>query len=373
MLARIRSLIAHPFMPAAFFFSGVTFDSVTLTQIDSLLDDLILLFYLALVGVLIVLTCRAERQAERMEACRVAKGTGLPSEGTTGLATRLRPYYPMGIHFFLGSLFSAQSIFYLRSASLSTTALFLVVLILFLLANEFLLERLYSLRLLASLYGLVCFSFITFFLPVVTGLMNTAIFLAGAVLSAGLAVGLVHLAHRGTEGWSGREVWRHGFPAVLLVGVLMGFYFLNWIPPVPLSMKRGGVYHQVAKEDGVYRLTFEKGAWYQFGKRSDDPFHGDGPAYCFAAVYAPVRLHGTIYHRWQYRAPGGDYTTTDRIGMAISGGRERGYRGYTVKQRLAPGDWRVDVETEDGRIIGRLAFRVEPQEGAPPEWDSLTD
>ncbi len=364
VIARIRSLIDHPFMPAVFFFSGVTFDSVTLTQIDSLLDDLILLGYLALVGLLIVLTFRAER----IEARQVEAGAG-----GIGLAGRLRPYYPMAIHFFLGSLFSAQSIFYLKSASWSTTGLFLVVLVALLLANEFLLEHLYSLRLLACLYALVCFSFITFFLPVVTGLMNTAIFLIGAGLSAGIAVGLVHLVHRGPEGWSHRDVWWHGAPAVLLVSVLVGFYFLNWIPPVPLSMKRGGVYHQVAREDGGYRLTFEQGAWYQVWKRSDDLFHGEGPAYCFTAVYAPVRLHGTIYHRWQHRQSNGDFAQTDRIGMTIAGGREGGYRGYTVKQKLAPGDWRVDVETADGRIIGRIGFQVEPQEGALPALESVTD
>ncbi|TAJ09648.1 MAG: DUF2914 domain-containing protein [Nitrospirae bacterium] len=364
VIARIRSLISHPFMPAAFFFSGVTFDSVTLTQIDSLLDDLILLGYLALVGLLIVLTFRAERiAAQRVEA----------GAGGAGLAGRLRPYYPMAIHFFLGSLFSAQSIFYLKSASWSTTALFLVVLVALLLANEFLLERLYSLRLLACLYALVCFSFITFFLPVVTGLMNTAVFLIGAGLSAGIAVGLVHLVHRGTDDWSHRDVWWHGTPAVLGVSALVGFYFLNWIPPVPLSMKRGGIYHQVAREDGIYRLTFEQGGWYQAWKRSDDLFHGEGPAYCFTAIYAPVRLHGTIYHRWQHRQANGDFAQTDRIGMTISGGREGGYRGYTVKQKLAPGDWRVDVETADDRIIGRIAFQVEPQAEALLALESVTD
>ncbi|MDE3225520.1 MAG: DUF2914 domain-containing protein [Nitrospirota bacterium] len=364
VIARVRSLIDHPFMPAAFFFSGVTVDSVTLTRIDSLLDDLILLGYLTLVGVLIVLTFRAERMAAQQEAAGSERA---------GLAGRLRPYYPMAIHFFLGSLFSAQSIFYLRSASWSTTALFLIVLVALLLANEFLLERVYSLRVLAGLYALVCFSFMTFFIPVVTGLMNTAVFLVGAGVSAGIAVGLVHLVHRGTEGWSHRDVWRHGAPAVLVVTVLVGFYFLNWIPPVPLSMKRGGIYHQVTKEEGLYRLTFEAGAWYQVWKRSDNPFHGEGPAYCFTAVYAPVRLHGTIYHRWQYRQPDGAFAQTDRIGMTISGGREGGYRGYTGKQKLAPGDWRVDVETADGRIIGRIGFQVEAQEGGPPELDSVTD
>jgi uncharacterized membrane protein len=331
-----------------------------------------------------VLTYRAEFGAEAPAVSGPAPGSGGPEGAGAALDDRergkvrwrakLRSYYPMGIHFFLGSLFSAQSIFYLHSASLTTTALFLIVLMAFLVANEFLLERMYSVRLLVSLYALVAFSFITFFLPVLTGIMNTAIFLIGAVLSAAVAVWLVHLIHRGTGRWSRAQVLNHSWPAILVVCLLVGFYFLNWIPPVPLSMKAGGIYHHVSKEQGIYRLSFERAPWYRFWKHSDDVFHGEGPAYCFAAVYAPVRLRGTIYHHWQHRLPGGArFITTDRIGMAISGGRSGGYRGVTVKQRLAPGDWRVDVETDNQRIIGRITFRVEPQEGAPPELDSATD
>lgn len=371
MFSRLHTLIAHPFMPAIFFFSGVTFDTLTLTQIDSLLDDLLLLLYLGLVGALIVLSCRGElRRAPASSAAPAGTAAG---GAPSGWQSRLRSYYPMGIHFFLGSLFSAQSIFYLRSASLTTTALFLVVLMIILIANEFLLEHLYNLRLLMVLYALVSFSFITWFLPVMTGIMNTAMFLLGAVLSAGLAVWLVHLVHRGTEQWSRRQVLHHSWPALLTVGLLVGFYFLNWIPPVPLSMKAGGVYHQIVKEDGSYRLSFEKAPWYRFWKLSDDTFHGEGPAYAFTAVYAPVRLQGVIYHHWQHRSPRGGYVTTDRIGMPIHGGRAGGYRGHTVKQRLAPGDWRVDVETEDRRIIGRISFEVQPPENGPPELDSITD
>ena len=44
--------------------------------------------------------------------------------------------------------------------------------------------------------------------------------------------------------------------------------------------------------------------------------------------------------------------------MKISGGREGGYRTYTFKQRLDPGDWRVDVETEDGRVVGQVSVAV---------------
>jgi hypothetical protein len=162
-------------------------------------------------------------------------------------------------------------------------------------------------------------------------------------------------------------------PALGLIVVLVGFYFLNWIPPVPLSMKFGGVYHNITKADGTYYLMFEQGTWYQFWKRSDDPFRGEEPAYCFTAVFAPVDMRTTIYHRWQYRPPGSQgFSMTDRIGFAISGGREGGYRVYTAKQRLIPGDWRVDVETAEGRIIGRVRFRVEEPGGAPLELNTIT-
>ena len=57
-LARIQTVLAKPFMPAVFFFSGVTYDTVTLTRIDRLQDNLLLLVYLLLLGVLIVLTGR---------------------------------------------------------------------------------------------------------------------------------------------------------------------------------------------------------------------------------------------------------------------------------------------------------------------------
>ena len=75
-------------------------------------------------------------------------------------------------------------------------------------------------------------------------------------------------------------------------------------------------------------------------------------------MFAPVTLETTIYHHWQHRQQESneEFSTTDRIPIAISGGREHGYRSYTWKQRLEPGDWRVDVETEDGRIIGRINF-----------------
>lgn len=364
--AKIRAALAKPFMPAVFFFSGVTYDTLTLSRIDRLLDNLILLLYLSLLGVLIVLTVRADMRQSILSG--MSGGAG-----RLHFLDRARPYFPHAIQFLLGGLFSAYAIFYSQSASFTTTAVFFGLLVALLVGNEFLHDRLSNLRLLVTLYAVVCFGFFTFFLPVLTGFMNTAVFLLGAVLSAGVALRVVELVYQGMPNRSRKDVVLAGLPAVTVVGVLVCFYFLNWIPPVPLSLKFGGTYHQVAKADGQYRLSYEKGAWYQFWKRSDDPFRGSGPAYCFTAVFAPVDLRTTVYHRWQYRAPDGDFTTTDRIGMTIAGGREGGYRGSTAKQRLAAGDWRVDVETADGRIIGRVSFQVEERaEAAPPELETIS-
>jgi hypothetical protein len=356
----IQSALAKPFMPAVFFLSGVTYDSLTLTRIDRLQDNLLLLVYLLVLGVLIVLTGRLgiEPVLDRSQL------SGLSPVGRWML--RSRPYYPMASQFLLGGLFSAYAIFYSRSATLTGTAVFLALLVLLLVGNEFLRDRLSNLRLLVTLYAVVCFAFFTFFLPVMTGFMNGAVFLIGAALSALVTFRVVQLIYRNNPERSRREAVGVTAPAVAVIGLLVGFYFLNWIPPVPLSMKFGGIYHEVKKTGERFELSFDK-RWYQIWKRGDTVFPADEPIYCFTAVFAPVALKTTIYHHWWFR-PNSDrpYIHADRIPITISGGREGGYRAYSFKQRLDPGDWRVDVETEDGRIVGRVSVKVVEMEREQP-------
>jgi hypothetical protein len=359
-LAKVQSILTKPFMPAVFFLSGVTYDTLTLTRIDRLQDNLLLLIYLLVLGVLIVLTGRL--------------GIEPPPDGEH-LATlspfarwilKARPYYPMAVQFLLGGLFSAYAIFYSRSATLTSTAIFFALLIVLLVGNEFLRDRLSSLRLLVSLYAVVCFAFFTFFLPVMTGHMNVVVFLVGAALSAGVTFRVVQLVYRNNPDRSRREAVGVTIPAFALIGLLVGFYFFNWIPPVPLSLRFGGIYHEVKKTGDRFELSFDK-RWYQVWRRSDTTFPADEPIYCFTAVFAPVDLNTTVYHHWFFRANDEKpFTHADRIPIKISGGREGGYRAYSFKQRLDPGDWRVDVETEDGRIVGRVSVKVVEQGDVPP-------
>ncbi len=352
-LAKVQSVLAKPFMPAVFFLSGVTYDTLTLTRIDRLQDNLLLLIYLLLLGILIVLTGRLGIEAP---PSREQLATLSPFARWVLWS---RPYYPMASQFLLGGLFSAYAIFYSRSATLTGTAVFFALLVVLLVGNEFLRDRLSNLRLLVSLYAVVCFAFFTFFLPVMTGLMNAAIFLLGAGLSAAITFRVVELIYRNNPDRSRREAIGVTAPALALIGLLVGFYFMNWIPPVPLSLKFGGIYHEVKKAGDQFELSFEK-KWYEVWKRSDTVFPANEPIYCFTAVFAPVALKTTVYHHWYFRTDSSKpFTHADKIPLKISGGREGGYRAYTFKQRLDPGDWRVDVETEDGRIVGRVAVKVQ--------------
>ena len=365
-IAKIQSLLTKPFMPAVFFLSGVSYDTLTLTRIDRLQDNLLLLIYLLLLGVLIVLTGRLgiEPAPDREHLAALSP--------FARWVLRARPYYPMAVQFLLGGLFSAYAIFYSRSATLTSSAIFFALLILLLVGNEFLRDRLSSLRLLVSLYALVCFAFFTFFLPVMTGLMNAAVFLAGAGLTAVVTFRVVHLIYRNNPDRSKREAVGVTAPAFVLIGLLVGFYFLNWIPPVPLSMKFGGIYREVQRQGDQFLLTYDR-HWYEVWKRSENPFPANEPIYCFTAIFAPVALNTTVYHHWYFRPNSSKlFTHADKIPIKISGGREGGYRAYTFKQRLDQGDWRVDVETEDGRIVGRVSVRVEQQNDQPTALKTLS-
>jgi hypothetical protein len=364
--AKLQSVLAKPFMPAVFFLCGVSYDTVTLTRIDRLLDNLVLLLYLALLGALIVLTGRfgIESPPERKQF--------LSGSPFTRWVWESRPYFPMVSQFLLGGLFSAYAIFYSQSATFTGTAIFFALLIVLLVANEFLRDRLSNLRILVGLYAVVCFAFFTFFLPVVTGFMNVTIFLMGTILSLAVTLYLVRLVYRNRPDQSARETFNVAAPAMALITVLVGFYFLNWIPPVPLSLKFGGIYHEVKRAGEQFELSFER-QWYQLWKRSDTTFPADEPIYCFTAVFAPVDLNTTIYHHWYY-SPNNSrpFTHADKIPLKISGGREGGYRAYSFKQGLDPGDWRVDVETDDGRIIGRVAVTVLSRTEEPPRLATVS-
>jgi hypothetical protein len=73
-----------------------------------------------------------------------------------------------------------------------------------------------------------------------------------------------------------------------------------------------------------------------------------------------------IAHRWEYwDTAEREWKFSTRISYKAEGGREAGYRGYSLKENIFPGRWRVTVETAEGLKIGRTEFTVLSAEDAP--------
>jgi hypothetical protein len=77
--------------------------------------------------------------------------------------------------------------------------------------------------------------------------------------------------------------------------------------------------------------------------------------------------------RWHREEPGRGWLLQDTIPIKIVGGRELGFRGYAFKSRYDPGKWRVQVETTDGREIGRIYFSLESAPQAPRNFITELD
>ncbi|MBT8399392.1 MAG: DUF2914 domain-containing protein [Rhodothermia bacterium] len=341
---------------AAFFFGGFIWDLLTLQRIDAWFDNLLLSLYLVALTGLILLSARAEY--------------GDAPDGRVSPALGLRRNMIRdALQFLMGALFSAFVVFYGQSASLGRTSAYLALLVILLIANEFVHRRNFNLTLLISLYFLASASFLIFFLPVVLVEVGYGSFLAACIISAVLALGLSAAVRRRCM-LPDRRLIIKSLVSILILGLLLNFFYLtNLIPPVPIAMKFGGVYHNVYRDGEAYHLWYETPPWYRLWSRTSNPFHyREGEAvYCFAAVFAPTDFEQEVYHTWEYLEDStGDWVQTDRIGYEVVGGRDGGFRGFTVKREIQPGEWRVRVEDERGLVLGKISFEVIPVGDRPP-------
>ena len=155
-LERFQASIIQPFLPAFFFFAGVTYDSLTLSRIDHLTDNLLLLLYLSLLGSLVIIT-------GRFQLGLIPDPYTSEPLNVLSLLHRVRPHLEKVLQFLFGGLFSAYAILYSQSVSIGTSAIFLGIIVGFLVANEFLRGRYSNLKILVGLFAIVLLSFLTFF------------------------------------------------------------------------------------------------------------------------------------------------------------------------------------------------------------------
>lgn len=355
-LARLRRYFGRNEreMAVAFFAGGFVFDIFTVGRIDSWITIAQQALYLA--AVMAVLMHLFVAQAS-------------PAPELAG-APRLRHWYyeyrSAAIHFALGALLNLYAIFFFKSSSLLVSFGFLAFLVVLLVANESRRFKALGLPVKFALLALCWLAFAAIVVPIAVGSIGLGVFLLSMLagtLPLAAAAWWVQRRRPALFGAARRQIL---MPlAVVLLGFL-GFYLARLIPPVPLSIPFIGVYHSVERTEAGYALGHER-PWWRFWENGDQEFRaqpGDR-VFVFFRIFSPARFADRVRMRWYWEPGGRGWLLQDSIPIDIVGGREAGFRGYGFKANYQPGRWKVQVESEDGREIGRVYFTLESVAAAP--------
>lgn len=342
---------AHISLSSFSLIGGFVFDAVTLKRVDMFWENFWVVVHLAVVALCIFWVTR--------EA-----SLGPEQESRTGKFDR---WVIVLLQFFFGGLLSTFMVFYFRSGTFWVSWPFYLLLTAAFFANEKFKSQYTRLEFQLSILFLSLFCFLIFILPVVIHSIGRLVFL----LSGALSLGLWWLFVRALRGRAKENVSRHMPTTVASSGaifvVINLLYFLNIIPPLPVSLQDASILHSINRTaTGTYVVQSETQGWLGFF-RVIPRFHSapGEPIYFYSAVFSPTSLNTEIIHEWQMYDSRRGWITADRIPLSVRGGRDGGYRTYSVKSGLKPGAWRVNVEIPTGAIIGRFRFNVLPESGEP--------
>jgi len=346
LLARARrwyARIEKPFSSISLI-AGFVFDAIALQRVDEFWENFWVIVHLA-----IVVTCAL--------LINLMDNAGSDEENPE----KLHFWLVNVMQFFFGGIFSTFLVFYFRSGTIVASWPFLVILAAAFIANERLKRHYARLTFQVSLIFLSFYAFAIYLMPILLHEISTAVFLlSGAVSIAAIGIFIVVLRIFSRERFAGSKWYLRGSIAAITIAV-NALYFLNLIPPLPLSLKDAGVYQSlVVNSPGNYTVQAEDQGPLAFFAWSETLHVAPGaPVYAYTAIFAPTALSTNIIHEWQYYdAAQGGWTTRERITLAVTGGRDGGWRTFSEEPAPAAGPWRVNVETSRGELIGQLRFNI---------------
>jgi hypothetical protein len=327
-------------LPLALFIGGFILDALTLGRIDDPFNLLLLSFYLLISAWCLIPDILHEYT---------------PAPLRTSHPQFLR-FREEALHFCLGSLLSAFTLFYLKSSSLAASFFFMLLMALLMIANE--LPGLRSLGPVprVALMTLCLISYLLVFIPTLFGSIGIATTLIALAMTSGLIV----LTARWATSFSDKETAKKEllFPGFGILGLFVLLSIFKLIPPVPLALESVAIYHKIERTpEGPVASTLTP-AW-KFWRQGDQIFEGreGDEVFVYAAVFAPKGFSGHIVLHWQIDQDG-SWKTSDRIALDIHGGRDGGFRGFGKKAKWLPGHWRILVESSNGAEIGRIKFEI---------------
>ncbi len=347
MVLTLKTFLAKhkEYAPVLFFMGGFVWDSLTLGRIDGWYSNTILCAYLILLTVSLYIFNLAD-----------------DGHWENTFLEPYQEYAPYAIQFLLGGLCSAYVIFFFQSVSLTKTIVFFGILVLLLFGNELLKNRISNKYLQFGSYYFVNFTFFTFFLPILFGFMNTFLFIISGLISLATTLYLIQYICSRSPSTRKDVDKKRLFSLILSIYLFInGCYYFNLIPPVPMSLQDGMVAYEVKKEGDTFLVTYEQSGYYTFWKSFNNTFHysGSDTVFVYTSIFAPSDLKKSVLHQWQwYDSETESWNTTDYISYEVTGGREGGYRGFTYKENIWPGEWKVDVETDNGLVLGVIKFDI---------------
>jgi Protein of unknown function (DUF2914) len=363
--------------PAIAFFGGFLWDAMTLGLSIGPLDLLTLAAYLAGAAGILWWLARQSHRSRSAVGEEAIQGPGKLLSGATTVGpprsgfkafsfwmANQGPYF--ALQFCFGGLFSALFIFYFKSSSHLSAYLVVGFLALLLIANEFLDEHYERFTLTWTLFGICSILLLNFIIPHILGSLHPFWFYFSTLLGAGLALTLRYYA----PGRPGKVL-----PiAIVTVAWILSFWF-DIIPPVPLVKKHIAVGQKLDRADNLYRIRIEPKPWYAFWRHEGSEVHmaPGSRLYCLSSVFAPKGMQTKLYHQWSFKDPKHGWKQVSRVGFPMNGGRENGYRGYSYKQSPQSGEWKVEVQSVDGRTVCRHEFTVVQELQTPvdslPVWE----
>jgi len=336
--------LQHHWLTVSFVLGFLT-DVILLNRVDDTVDNLILLFYFFLATSSLILFY-----------------AGVSEKVPARLIPILHRYMPMVMQYSFGGLLSGMLIFYGRSGDFWVSAPYLLLIVGIIFANELIQKRSDRLRYNLSVYFIAIFSYLVLVIPVLVGEMGPVIFIGSGLLSLLVMFLLLTALGKIIPHFLMLEKKMIVFTIASLYVLFNTFYFLNIIPPIPLSLTELSIFQHVERTvAGGYRITkedhfspFDFFLW-------TEKFHPlpDGGAYCFARVYAPTTIKTKVVHRWEYYEAEQGWVTRFTVPYQITGENKDGYRGFTQTKNIQNGKWRCGVETERGQVLGRKTFTVD--------------
>lgn len=329
--------------PGALIF-GFIIDSLTLRRADVWLDNLILLSYLVLSGLCIfLLNTYASGRFQRP------------------FMQRVTPWLPLLMQFAFGGLFSGFVVLYSRSTSFAASWPFMLILGALLVGNEYLRKGYHRVEFQLSIFFIALFSYLIFAVPVALNTIGPWVF----ILSGAVALTLIILMVRVLTRFALPSVAPHARKVKwIIIGIFSLFnllYFTHMIPPIPLSLNDLIIAHDIDRQGNGYLVTYEPKRWYHLFHDNDPTYHRHNaePVYAFSSIYAPTDLKTTVFHEWEaYDESRKEWLPATKVQYAITGGRQEGFRGFSLKTVISPGKWRVSVKTKNGQVIGRTTFTL---------------